>query len=160
MTPFRRRKPPQRSEVHAEDILAGHTVQVRAMAERLRALIRETLPDATETAYATWRGIGYRDPECGDFAGIFPQRDHVRLTFEHGAGLDDPDALLEGDGKDVRSVLVRSAKDLRPRALQRLLLSAVLSPVTASPRQDFEPAAKPIDRRDENGSSPARSGTS
>jgi hypothetical protein len=42
------------------------------IAERLRVLTRETVPEADERAYTGWQAIGYRIPEAGYFAGIFP----------------------------------------------------------------------------------------
>lgn len=117
---------PMRSNVRPDDILADYPPMVRALTERLRTLVRETIPTATETAYPVWRGIGYRAPECGYFCGIFPQRDHVKLGFEHGASLSDPDGLLEGSGKQVRYVIVRTGKDIRKRAIKKLLVTAVI----------------------------------
>ena len=116
----------RRSDITPEQILVDYPPQVRRLAERLRRLVRRTIPTAAEFAYPVWRGIGYRDPQSGYFCGIFPQRDCVKLGFEHGASLADPDRLLEGSGKQVRYLVVRSEKDIHARALRRLLVSAVV----------------------------------
>lgn len=50
---------PSTTGVKPEQILEGHTPQIRALAERLRRIILETVPDAVEAAYPVWRGIGY-----------------------------------------------------------------------------------------------------
>jgi hypothetical protein len=76
-----------------EEILADFLPDVRALAGALRALILRTIPTASEHAYSGWRGIGYRHPQSGYFCGIFPQRDHVKLGFEYGAALPDPDRM-------------------------------------------------------------------
>lgn len=74
-----------------------------------------------------WKGIGYRDPQAGYFAGIFPQRDHVRLLFEHGARLDDPDGILQGEGvRQVRWIVVRPGSRLPRARIVAMLERAVL----------------------------------
>lgn len=108
-----------------EDILAGHAPAVVETAERLRALVRRVVPDAEERAYPGWRGIGYRHPVAGYFAGVFPREDHVRLLFEHGARLPDADGVLTGDGSRTRYVVVRPGEPVPEKAIGRLLLLAV-----------------------------------
>jgi len=70
--------------------------------DRLRRLVREVAPDATERAYPGWRLIGYRSQKY--FCGIYPAGGGVRLLFEQGRDLSDPDGLLEGDGTQTRHV--------------------------------------------------------
>jgi len=110
--------------VTPEDILARHTPAVRKLSERLRRLVIKTIPDADEVAYPVWHGIGYRHPEVGYFCGIFPYEDHVKLYFEFGVMFDDPDGLLEGEGKQTRYVYVKSPKDIRVGSLEQLLQQA------------------------------------
>ncbi len=51
-------------EIHA--FLDGYPDRMIAIAERLRSLVRETLPDSTERVRAGWRIIGYDVPVgCG-----------------------------------------------------------------------------------------------
>jgi hypothetical protein len=109
----------------AAAILAGVPPRSRTLAQRLRRLVRETAPTAAERGYPGWRGIGYRDPQSGYVCGIFPQADHVRLVFERGVELPDPDGLLEGEGTQVRHVTIRRAADIRTRALRRLIGAAL-----------------------------------
>ena len=108
-----------------DHILLGHSPRVRAIVARLRELVRTTVPDAREKAYPVWHGIGYRHPDCGYFCGVFPQEDCVRLLFERGVLLPDPDGLLEGKGKQTRYVDIRRQKDIRVRPLKRLIKAAL-----------------------------------
>ena len=62
------------------------------------------------------------------FAFVVPAEDRVRIGFEWGADLPDPSGLLEGKGKQVRYVTVRTAKDLDTRALADLLTAAAAMP--------------------------------
>ena len=114
-----------RDEITPEHVLLGHSPRVQALAARLRELVRATVPDAGEKAYPVWRGIGYRHPECGYFCGIFPQENSVRLLFERGALLPDPDGLLEGTGKQTRYVDIRRQQYIRVRPIKRLIKAAL-----------------------------------
>ena len=111
--------------VGLEEILADHTSEVRALSERLRKLVLQTVPTAAEVAYPGWHGIGYHHSESGYFCGIFPRKDRVQLGFEFGALLPDPNGVLEGTGKQVRYVMIREGKEIRVGAIKKLLLAAI-----------------------------------
>ncbi len=113
------------STTSVEDILADHTPPVRLLVERLRGIIRQTVPEATEAAHPVWHSIGYRHPRGGYFCGIFPFQDRVDLAFEFGVLLPDPDRLLEGDGKQVRYLRIKDENDIREPALKALLQAAI-----------------------------------
>lgn len=49
---------------------------------------------------------------------------HVNVGFFRGAGLADPDALLEGTGRFMRHVKLRPDDGIDERALQRLIETA------------------------------------
>ena len=111
-----------------EYILADHSSRIRALAQRLRRVIRRAVPEAIEVAYPTWHAIGYRHPKAGYFCGIFPYEDHIKIYFEHGIRLPDPHGVLEGDGRQTRYVCVQGAKDVRTTALKELLSAAINLP--------------------------------
>ena len=111
-----------------EMILAVHAPEIRFLAERLRSLILGTVPEAVETAYPGWHAIGYRHPENGYFAAIFPETERVRLAFEWGVLLPDPNSLLKGAGKQVRYVDIYEEGELRETAIRNLLLAAASLP--------------------------------
>jgi hypothetical protein len=113
------------NSTHPEDILAEHGPGVREMAEALRRLIRQTIPDVIEAAYPGWHGIGYRHPASGYFCAIFPGAEGVRLGFEFGALLPDPNGLLEGSGRQVRYVTMREGQALPVEGIQTLLRAAL-----------------------------------
>jgi hypothetical protein len=110
----------------AEQFLSGYPPNIRALAERLRSVIRETVPTASEHVYLGWKALGYRDSQSGYFCGIFPQSDHVRLLFEHGAALPDPDRVLRGTTRQVRYLEVREVEEIPIGAIQRLLRAALI----------------------------------
>jgi hypothetical protein len=108
-----------------DDILSDHTPAVQATANALRALIIDTVPEMTERAYPGWHGIGYRHPRAGYVCGVFPQATTVRLLFEHGHELSDPEGILTGGGSQTRTVDVVTVADIPIDAVRALLLQAV-----------------------------------
>ena len=112
--------------VTPEALLAACPPPVAALAERLRDIARNAVPDATEAGYGGWRAIGYRHPEAGYLFGIFLSDSDVKLFFEHGAMLPDPAGLLRGDSlKQGRYVDVTSIEALDVAALTYLMRESV-----------------------------------
>ena len=79
---------------------------IQVIGHRLRELVREAVPDATERVRPGWHLIGYDAPRHeaegrgrpAYFAYIAPERHHIHLGFEHGHLMRDPDRRLEGEG--------------------------------------------------------------
>ena len=111
-----------------EDILAGHQPEVQKLAEKMRKVIRLTIPEAIEKAYPHWHGIGYSHPTLGYFCAIFPHDEIIKLGFEFGVLLPDPLRLLEGSGKQVRYVSIRTSRQIGNPAIKELLQAAVSLP--------------------------------
>jgi hypothetical protein len=90
-----------------ELFLEGYAPPIRAVAERLRAVVRRAVPDAVERVRPGWRLIGY-DVAVGKrtryFAFVAPEPEHVHLGFEYGAWMADPHHLLLGDHLNLRKV--------------------------------------------------------
>ena len=79
--------------------LAGYADDVRAAANRLRAVVKRAVPDVLERVRPGWRIIGYDLPIRRHgvyFAWVMPEPVHVHLGFVHGVFMDDPDRRLEG----------------------------------------------------------------
>ena len=108
-----------------EDLLRDHSTEVRALAERIRALVLDAVPVAEERIYAGWQAIGFLHPISGYFCGIFPGRDLVKLGFEHGVELPDAQGLLVGNGKQVRYVQLRPDAPLPVAALREFMRRAI-----------------------------------
>lgn len=120
------KRPPK--EVTPEEVLKACPPGVRRIAEEVRSLVRHVVPTATEKAYPGWHGIGFRDPQAGYVFGLFPQPDHVRLFFDRGAELEDPDGVFApADGlKQGRYVELRTVIDAKKPALRRMIIRAVV----------------------------------
>ena len=90
-----------------ELLLAGYPPGIQAAAERLRAVVLEAVPDATERVRTGWRLVGYEVPvgkRSRYFAFVAPEVQHVHLGFEYGAWMTDPDHLLRGAHLNLRKV--------------------------------------------------------
>ena len=102
---------------------------VRAVTERLRALVAEVLPDAVEEPDPTARLIGYTyrpGTYVGLVAAVAPHRAHVNLLLARGAELTDrdPHCLLDGAGRRARHITFRSEADVDRPGVRDLLLAA------------------------------------
>ena len=89
-----------------EDLLGDHSQEVVDLALQLRELILSVMPDATERVYHGWHGIGFYHPAAGYVCAIFPAADHVRVGFEHGHLLSDPEGVFDSGGSQVHYVTV------------------------------------------------------
>lgn len=107
-----------------EELLADKPLPIRQLAQRLRQLIRQVVPDVEEAGYPGWKLIGYRHGRY--FGYIAPKVDRVEVGFEHGVTLPDPEGLLEGSGKQVRYVTLRPAVELPMEPLKELIQTAAL----------------------------------
>jgi len=93
----------------------------------VREVVLAGEPDLTERVYLGWDGIGFRHPDAGYVCAIYPreQEQEVRLLFEHGVRLNDPERLLEGAGTQTRFIRVRERDDRLAGAIGRYVHAAV-----------------------------------
>ena len=90
-----------------ELFLSGYPLEIRDIAERLRSVVRDAVPEAIERVRTGWRLIGYDVPvgrRTRYFAFVAPEPEHAHLGFEHGAWMTDPDHLLLGAHLDLKKV--------------------------------------------------------
>jgi hypothetical protein len=105
-----------------EEILARFEPEQKAMAQKLRSIVKATLPDATETVR---RGVITYVLNGKDFARIHLFKDHVDLGLLVGTKLDAKLLQGKGKGKDIRHVKVVSLKNINEPEIARLLREAV-----------------------------------
>jgi hypothetical protein len=113
-----------------DQFLIGFPPPMRDLANRLRDLVKQTLPDSTEQVKVGWKLIGWYVPGKTKpiYAGfIIPHSDHVTLGFEYGVLLDAPSELLKGGNeklKRVRYLPLKSAKEIRTKLFKGLIAQA------------------------------------
>ncbi len=112
-----------------DENLASHTSEVQAAARALEAIIREELVDVV-VQYDPGNGLLAfgRSMKMGDLLfAVIPHAGWVNLQLADGALLPNPGGLIEGTGKKIRHIKVRSAeaaRDPRIREAVRAQLSA------------------------------------
>jgi hypothetical protein len=106
---------------------------------RVRALIEEADPDVVEQV--KWRkpSNDMRGVPVLEHAGILctgeTYRDKVKLTFAHGAALDDPSGLFNSslEGNTRRAIDIREGDAVDEAALKALIRAAVALNVSRLP---------------------------
>ncbi len=93
-------------------LLADKAPDVAATARAVRAAVKAALPDAVEQIdFGNGLLALGRSRAMGDLLfAIIPHRAHVNLQLADGTNLPNPDASIEGTGKRIRHVKVRSAE--------------------------------------------------
>jgi hypothetical protein len=100
-------------EADVAKLLADHPPEQRAIEQALRATIRREFPDATEQVdfgnklIAFGRSMRMR----GLLFAIIAHASWVNLQLADGADLPNADGLIEGTGKRIRHVKIRSIED-------------------------------------------------
>jgi hypothetical protein len=94
----------------------------------LRNFILDLMPAANELLYHTHALTSVYTPtqKMGDaFCHIPIYTEHLNLGFNQGTLLDDPEHLLEGTGKSIRHIPVRTKKDFRNQKVKALVKVAI-----------------------------------
>jgi hypothetical protein len=110
-----------------DTFLKGYAPPVREIAVKAREVILSVLPDATEKVFVGWKVIQYGAGAGREdvFAVISPQRERVNLGLANGAGLPDPEGLLEGTGAGIRHVKLASPEAAGAPAVKELIRGAL-----------------------------------
>lgn len=109
-----------------DEFFVDYLPEVQAISRTLRAMVRAGIPQALELLHASQNHVGYshaaspRDTICY----ICPMRDYVRLGFMYGGHLADPEQVLEGTGKRLRHVKVRTLEAAHGPALAQFIAAA------------------------------------
>jgi hypothetical protein len=113
-----------------EALLAESPAELAVIGERLREIVRTTMPEAVERVRTGWHVIGYDLPlgrrRTRFFAWIMPQQEHIHLGFVFGAAMDDLYGLLHGQRgvKRARWTTFEAGDELDVDALADLLTQA------------------------------------
>ncbi len=97
-----------------EALLADYPEPMRRLADELRSIVRDALPDAVERVRIGWRLIAYDVPVARRRTAfccyVAPEPKHVHIGFQYGVFMRDDDGVLEGAGvtKQVRWLTFRA----------------------------------------------------
>jgi hypothetical protein len=87
--------------IPVEALLADYPPAHTAIADALRTIVREAVPEAVERVRTGWRLIGYDLPVARRslfFAWIWLEPEHVHLGFPRGVHMVDPRGVMKGAG--------------------------------------------------------------
>ncbi len=140
-----------------ETLLAPSSVAVSATARALRVAVQEAIPaaiqqvDLADGLVAFGTGPTLRD----QLFAIIPHTKHVNLQLADGADLPNPDGLIEGTGKRVRHVKVRSAEAAGSSGLRAIINAQIAHrrryPMDAVASVSWSPGRIDLFWRDEDG---------
>lgn len=115
---------PKAAQHTFEEFVDGVDPALVEIARALRAMILKVDPKAVETVRlgdnAATYGVGPKKMTEG-YAYIMPLREYVNLGLYQGALLKDPKCLLEGTGKGLRHVKIRSMAEAANPTLKVLV---------------------------------------
>lgn len=116
------------TEKQIDTFLSQYDVQVFAIALKLRKILFANLPDIIEQIDTPAKMIAYCYGEKYSelICVIIPSKKGLKLGFNRGTELPDPDKLLEGTGNISRYVEIKSDEELKSKALKKLLSSALI----------------------------------
>jgi hypothetical protein len=111
-----------------DQIIEGCDPELAAIACALKARITTMHRDHVEIVWPRMKiasyGIGPKKMS-EHYAYIAPQTKYVNLGFYQGAALQDPTGLLEGAGKNLRHVKIRSLPEVSNKHLAVLLKASL-----------------------------------
>ena len=117
-----------RETIPVDALLADFSPAHAAIAERLRRVVLDAVPEAIERVRPGWRLIGYDLPVKGHsfFAWIWPEPEHIHLGFPRGFLMDDPGGVMRGDGvtKAARWLTYQPGDDVDEELATSLVLEA------------------------------------
>jgi hypothetical protein len=105
---------------------------VRPTVQAARRMVKAIAPKAHEIAYRgspprsksmMWKIVRYAVDD-GPVAGIGVFPTYAHLFFFRGRELDDGSGLLEGGGKEMRSIRLRAPADAERPAVKRIVRNA------------------------------------
>lgn len=118
------------AEAHLRGLIIRFASSHRRLVGTTRRWLRKRLPAAHEVVYeySGFLVISY-SPNAHGYEGVFALRagaEGVRLYFNQGKGLPDPENLLQGSGNHTRWIQPAGASTLARPAIVRLVDEALI----------------------------------
>ena len=111
-----------------DDLLIGCGPEIQAITKALKSAITARHSDLLEIVWPRMKiasyGIGPKKMS-EHHVYIAPQKNHVNLGFYHGVALKDPSGLLEGAGKRLRHIKIKSISEAMTKEIASLIEGAL-----------------------------------
>jgi hypothetical protein len=95
--------------------------ELEGVAKAVRALMKKSVKGVEEYVNP-WKIPSF--DSNGPLGCFMVGKEHVTFAFMRGAALPDPEKLLEGTGKSVRHVKLRSVADVKRPGVKQLIVKA------------------------------------
>lgn len=129
-------------ESQIEAFIAKYSPEVAAQLREARARLRSFFPRGFELIFDNYNalvfGISPTERAKEAFISVAGYPKWVTLFFLYGAQLRDPKGLLEGSGKQVRSIRLKTPEDINKSEVEELIAQAI------RPHQSTLQAAPPL----------------
>ncbi len=116
-------------ESQIEAFVAKYSPEVAAQLREARARLRSFFPRGFELVFDNYNalvfGISTTERAKEAFISVAGYPKWVTLFFLLGAQLRDPKGLLEGSGKQVRSIRLKAPEDINKTEVEALIAQAV-----------------------------------
>src|SRR5260221_7706894 len=108
--------------------LRPYDPEIRELALQVRALVLAEMAPCYENIYDAYSavaiGFGTSDRLRDGIFHVAVYSEHVNLGFNDGASLDDPKGILQGSGKLIRHITIKTAEDLERPELRAYIRRA------------------------------------
>ena len=111
----------KQKRINLDQYLSKYDKEMGSLARDLRNMILEQVPDMNEVI--KWKNLFYE--KKGFVCAIVIHKDHVNLQFARGTELEDPEGILEGNGKKIRHVKINNTKEINSNILKNMVVEAV-----------------------------------
>ena len=120
---------PSPQELQIEAFVAKYSPGIAAQLRDARTRLRVFFPQGFELVFDNYNalvfGISPTARSQDAFISVAGYPRWVTLFFLHGAQLHDPRGLLEGEGKQVRNIRLKSAEDINQTDVQAIIMQAI-----------------------------------
>ncbi|MES2150135.1 MAG: DUF1801 domain-containing protein [Pseudomonadota bacterium] len=116
-------------EADIDGFLEKYRPELARQLREARSELRALFPRGFELVYDNYNALVFAispiTKPSGAFLSIAGYPRWVTLFFMNGATLDDPEGLLEGEGKQVRGIRLQAPTDLRKPQIRALIDQAM-----------------------------------
>ena len=129
------RLPASAMETRIATFLDKYSAEVASELRDARIRLRAKFPRGFELVFDNYNALVFAfspsERTSDAFISVAGYPRWVTLFFLRGADLDDPAGLLEGQGKQVRSIRLKRPEDLNSREVEALIVQAIRPHATA-----------------------------
>jgi hypothetical protein len=122
-------------EARIDTCLGKYTPGIEAQLRDARSRLQAMFPRGFELVFDNYNalvfGISPSERSSDAFISVAGYPRWITLFFLYGADLSDPGRLLEGQGKQVRSIRLETAGDINTPAIEALIAQAMRPHQTA-----------------------------